>query len=94
MTFNFNPLSSLNQNLTNVQKSSKTSDGGAGNTGYFARGKNEQEEQQIIFETDDYPKDTFEYEKEEKVESDGLLSILKKLVLKLKKAFLKLFKKK
>ena len=40
MSFDMNLVS---RNLSNVQASSKSQDGGAGNTGYFMRGKDEED---------------------------------------------------
>ena len=73
MSFDINP----NRNLSNVQASSKTSGGGAGNTGYFQRG--EAEEESIEF-SKDYPDDSFERQGEETVEEESLISIIKNLI--------------
>ena len=54
MSFDINP----NRNVSNVQASSKTTDGGGGNTGYFQRGKTKEEE---AFEfKKETPEDSFE----------------------------------
>ena len=55
MSFDFNPIG----NLSNVQASSKTTEGGGGNTGYFQRGKKDEEEINLKF-AKDYPEDSFE----------------------------------
>ena len=48
MSFDVSP----NVNLTNVQASHKSTDGGGGNTGYFQRGESE-EESQALFKKED-----------------------------------------
>lgn len=42
MSFNFNSVNNFNQ--PSIQQTQKTSDGGAGNTGYFQQGEQEEEE--------------------------------------------------
>ncbi len=74
MSFDINS----SRNLSNVQASSKTTGGGAGNTGYFQRGENEEETLEFA---KDYPEDTFEKQEEEIIEEDSLISIIKNLVL-------------
>ncbi len=54
MSFDFGPM----QNLSNVQASAKSCAGGGGNTGYFQRGKKEEEEINLGF-AKDYPEDSF-----------------------------------
>jgi len=51
MSFDITPP---NNNLSNIQASSKPTDGGAGNTGYFAQGKKKKEEKKygITFQTE------------------------------------------
>ena len=44
MSFDFGPM----QNLSNVQASSKSTPGGGGNTGYFQRGKKEEDD--VLFD--------------------------------------------
>ena len=55
MSFDLGPIS---KNLSNVQASSKTTDGGGGNTGYFQRGRKEEEIN--AGKVKDYPEDSFE----------------------------------
>ena len=74
MSFDINS----SRNLSNVQASSKTTGGGAGNTGYFQREENEEETLEFA---KDYPEDTFEKQEEETVEEDSLISIIKNLIL-------------
>ena len=45
MSFNFGPM----QNLSNVQASSKSTPGGGGNTGYFQRGKKDEDDVNLGF---------------------------------------------
>ena len=86
MSFDINP----SRNLSNVQASHKTTEGGAGNTGYFQR---EKEEASLEF-AKDYPSDSFEKEEiilEEDTES--LLEMIKKMFFDFVEAVKKLFKK-
>lgn len=79
MSFDFNPISN---NLSNVQASSKTSDGGAGNTGYFKR---EQKEENMLEFTKDYPEDSFEYISLEDIQQEkdeSFLKFLKRLYVR------------
>ncbi len=91
MSFDFSPIG----NLSNVQKSSKPTDGGGGNTGYFQRG-NEEEEANLAFKKD-YPQDSFEkvdlndIEENPQTEEAGFFS---KLIAFFKKFFKKIFNKK
>jgi len=94
MSFDFNPV---NNNLSNVQASSKTSDGGAGNTGYFKR---ENKEENILEFAKDYPEDSFEHielSDFEQEKEEGFFKFLKKLYVRFLALVLykikKLFKK-
>ena len=90
MSFDFNPIG----NLSNVQASHKSCDGGGGNTGYFQRGKKEEEE--IDFSSvKDYPEDSFEKEDEieEEIQSQKFLDIIKNLFSDLFECIKKIFKK-
>ena len=88
MSFDINP----SINLSNVQASHKTSEGGAGNTGYFQR--EESEEINLGF-AKDYPSDSFSKEEvvfeEEETESlwDLLVRIFKEFITSIKKLFKK-----
>lgn len=74
MSFDINP----SRNLSNVQASSKTSDGGAGNTGYFQRGQSEDEE--LLGFAKEYPSDSFErVELPEPEDNDSLMDVIKEL---------------
>ena len=88
MSFEINP----NRNLSNVQASHKSTDGGAGNTGYFQRG--EEEEINLGF-AKDYPNDSFSKEDVvfEEEDSESLLDFLKKLFKDIINSIKKLFKK-
>ncbi len=55
VSFDFNP----NINLTNVQASSKPTEGGGGNTGYFRRGKKKEDDDLLQF-AKETPADSFE----------------------------------
>ncbi len=57
MSFDFGPM----QNLSNVQASHKSCAGGGGNTGYFQRGKKDEDEALLNFGTEEYPPDSFEH---------------------------------
>ena len=88
MSFDINP----SRNLSNVQASHKSTDGGAGNTGYFQRG--EEEEINLGF-AKDYPNDSFSKEEvvfeEEETESlwSFLIRIFKEFIDSIKKMFKK-----
>lgn len=89
MSFDINP----SKNLSNVQASHKSTDGGAGNTGYFQR---EQKEEVSLEFAKDYPKDTFIKAEDivlEEQETDSLFDLIKKLFKELIKAVKKLLKK-
>ena len=78
MSFDINPP---NKNLSNIQASSKTSDGGAGNTGYFQRGQKSKEEEKkfgITFSAES-ELDSFEHEnsKEEQIEEQESFSFVR-----------------
>ena len=92
MSFDMNLVN--NKNLSNVQASSKTQDGGAGNTGYFMRGE---QEENIGFYFKDTGSDSFEKAgaSEEEDETDLLtlfLRFIEKLVDKIKAIFASLNK--
>ena len=77
MSFNFNPM----QNLSNVQASAKSCAGGGGNTGYFKRGK-AQEDEELDFKTKDYPDDSYESEGSlDEIQSQSFIDIIKNLFL-------------
>ena len=88
MSFDINP----SRNLSNVQASHKSTDGGAGNTGYFQRG--EEEEVNLGF-AKDYPNDSFSKEEVvfEEEETESLWSLLVKLFKDFIASIKKLFKK-
>ena len=76
MSFNFGPM----QNLSNVQASHKSTPGGGGNTGYFQRGKKEEEDVNLGF-AKDYPEDSFESEGTlEEIQEQSFLDIIKNLI--------------
>ncbi len=88
MSFEMNLVS---KNLSNVQASSKSQDGGAGNTGYFMRG---QKEEDIGLRFKDSGADFFD--KSEKIQEedeqsflDLLLKFIEDLIGKIKKIFVK-----
>lgn len=88
MSFGINPPS---RNLSNVQASSKSQDGGAGNTGYFRR-ENTKEEVELNF-SKNYSEDSFV--KQDKTQTQqGLLELIKKLFLQLLDLLSELFVKK
>jgi len=87
MSFDITPPS---KNLSNVQASAQTSDGGAGNTGYFQR--NEEEDLGLRF-AKDYPNDSFEKEKPEiDKESVSFVQVLLDLIDKFINLIKTLFK--
>lgn len=89
MSFDINP----NRNLSNVQASHKSTDGGAGNTGYFQR---EQKEEASFEFAKDYPKDSFIKEEDivfEDSEMESILDLIKNLFKNFIDAVKKLFKK-
>ena len=88
MSFDINP----SRNLSNVQASHKSNDGGAGNTGYFQRG--EDEEINLGF-AKDYPNDSFSREDVvfEEEETESLWHFLVRLFKELINSIKKLFKK-
>ena len=88
MSFDIN----FNKNLSNVQASSKTSDGGAGNTGYFQR--EEEKENNLLGFAKDYPNDSFEkIEITEDEQEQSLLEIILDLFSSIVKFFQELFGK-
>ena len=89
MSFNFGPM----QNLSNVQASSKSTPGGGGNTGYFKRGKKNEEEVNLGFARD-YSEDSFEQKENlEEIQEQSFLDIIKNLFLDLIEAIKNLLKK-
>ena len=89
MSFDINP----SRNLSNVQASHKSTDGGAGNTGYFQR--EEGEEVNLGF-AKDYPNDSFTKEEvvlEEDDDGEGLFEILVRILKEFIESIKKLFKK-
>ena len=89
MSFDINPPS---RNLSNVQASAKSQDGGAGNTGYFMRGQKEE----AFVNLNEEAEDTFARETDEElvVEEVTIGVFLRKLVLDIAKKILSFFKKK
>ena len=90
MSFDFGPMN----NLSNVQASAKSCPGGGGNTGYFQRGKKEEDDTPKFKET---PDDCFEKVElsdiEEINEEESLSEYFKKIFLKFLASIKKLFKK-
>ena len=80
MSFDFNPISS---NFSNVQASAKSCPGGGGNTGYFQR--NGEKDDNILEFSKDYPDDSFEHVELGDIEEKdaGFLEIVKKFLVKL-----------
>lgn len=77
MSFDINPTG---RNLSNVQASAKSQDGGGGNTGYFERDGQNQDEKEIDTSTKLYPSDSFQKKEiiaEEEDDTQGILDILK-----------------
>jgi len=86
MSFEMNLIS---KNLSNVQASAKSQDGGAGNTGYFMRG---QKEEDIGLRFKDYGSDVFDKSNNEETEEDAsfldiLLKFIENLIDKIKTIF-------
>ena len=78
MSFNFGPM----QNLSNVQASHKSTPGGGGNTGYFQRGKKEENDDIDLGFAKDYPEDSFESrETLEEIQEQSFFDIIKNLFL-------------
>ena len=81
-------------NLSNVQKSAKTCAGGGGNTGYFARGQ--EEDANIVEFAKDYPNDSFEkitLDDIQKNDDGDFFALIKKLFLKIIQFIKNIFKK-
>ena len=78
----------IGKNLSNVQASAKSQDGGAGNTGYFMRG---QKEEDLGLRFKDYGTDIFDkselQEEEETSFLDIFLKFIEKLINKIKAFF-------
>ncbi len=88
MSFDMNLVSS--KNLTNVQASAKSQDGGAGNTGYFMRG----EEEDVGLRFKDQGTDIFEKTKVvEQEEEESFLALFLKFIEDLIETIKKFFKK-
>ena len=89
MSFDFGPM----QNLSNVQASSKSTPGGGGNTGYFKRGKSDEEDVNLGF-AKDYPEDSFEQQGTlDEIQNQSFWDIIKNLFLDLIDSIKNLFKK-
>ncbi len=88
MSFDINP----SRNLSNVQASHKSTDGGAGNTGYFQR---EQDEEVNLGFAKDYPSDSFSKEEVifEEEETESLWEFLVKIFNDFINSIKKIFKK-
>ena len=89
MSFDFGPM----QNLSSVQASAKSCPGGGGNTGYFQRGKKDEEEIELGF-AKDYPEDSFTREEDllednETSLIDNLKQMFLKFIAKIKALFIK-----
>ena len=88
MSFDVNPPS---RNLSNIQASAKSQDGGAGNTGYFRRGQAEDEDIGLAFK--DTPNDSFERSDEENTDNTNFLDMFfgffQKIIDKIKSFFVK-----
>lgn len=89
MSFDINPPS---RNLSNVQASQGSCPGGGGNTGYFRRGKKE-EDVDLHFASD-YPEDSFEKmdilnEDSKTPLLDAIFSFFNKIFDKIKSFFIK-----
>ncbi len=88
MSFDMNLVST--KNLSNIQASSKSQDGGAGNTGYFMRGEAEED---LGLRFKDTGLDFFDKSKpvDDEVDDESLLTIflrfIEKLINKIKKFF-------
>ncbi len=88
MSFDFDP----NINLSNVQASHKPTDGGGGNTGYFQRNTEENEETSFHFrnnnECDSFNLSMDSIIDEEKNDEDGIfdkiINFIKKILEKIK----------
>lgn len=88
MSFDFGPM----HNLSNVQASSKAMEGGGGNTGYFQRGKKEEETESTF--TRDYPDDSFEMEGSlDEIQNQSFIDIIKNLFIDLFEAIKGFFAK-
>jgi len=88
MSFDFNPIG----NLSNVQASAKSQEGGGGNTGYFRRGQKE-EETNLGF-AKDYPEDSFEQSGSlDEIQNQSFVEIIKSLFLDLFEAIKGFFAK-
>lgn len=89
MSFDMNFVTS--KNLSNIQASAKSQDGGAGNTGYFMRGDSEED---IGFHFKDTGVDFFDKSKEIDCEDElDLLTLFLRFIEKLIDKIKKIFKK-
>ena len=75
MSFDMNLVTS--RNLSNIQASAKSQDGGAGNTGYFMRGEAE-EDIGLCFK--DTGLDFFDKPKPAEVEEESLLTLFLRFI--------------
>lgn len=74
MAFDINPP---NRNLSNVQASQGSCPGGGGNTGYFKRGKKEEENEEFKLEfAKDMQSDSFEKKSEDRETQENFLDIV------------------
>ncbi len=90
MSFDVN----FGNNLSSVQASAKTCSGGGGNTGYFSRNPEEEKEEILTF-TKDYPEDSFERENvEDEIQNQSFFTIIKNLILDFLEAIKNFFIKK
>ena len=88
MSFEMNLVS---KNLSNVQASAKSQDGGAGNTGYFMRGQKE-EDIGLKFKdtgTDIFDKSEQVQEEDEQSLLDLFFKFIEDLIDKIKKLFIR-----
>ena len=68
--------------IPSIQKSHQTSDGGAGNLGYFQQGKKKKDENE--------EKDVFEFSSKEEEKEDALLTELDSIGSRIKRTWMKL----
>ena len=85
MSFDFSP----NINLSNVQASHKTTDGGGGNTGYFQRGSSDEESQALFKKEDTFDSFSLSAQTEEQDEDkesfiDTIIKFFNKIIQKIK----------
>ncbi len=92
MSFDFDP----NINLSSVQASHKTMDGGGGNTGYFQRNNSEENEEATFHFKNENKFDSFDStikieteEDEEELLIEKIVKFFKNIINKIKKLFKK-----